>query len=74
MALAKKCDICGKLYEIYGIQHNSKEPNGYMLLNVDCQQKYFTGSTVDCCPDCVDSILHHIQRLKEMNVKEENND
>ena len=35
MALAKKCDVCGKLYERYNEANNIKDVNGIMFLNID---------------------------------------
>ena len=64
MAIAKKCDICGKLYEQYNVKGESKKPNGFHLLSIDSSGKYFGYDTTDCCPDCMESILQHIERLK----------
>lgn len=57
MAAAKKCVICGKLYELYGICNDNKRTNGIMLVNIDSKGKYFTHDAIDCCPDCMDWIL-----------------
>lgn len=50
MAAAKKCDICGKLYEEYNFKQSKDNFNGFMLLNIDY------GPTCDCCPKCIKSI------------------
>ena len=50
MALARKCDICGKLYEPYNEKPKS--------------ENHFSYGKIDCCPDCMESILQHIERLK----------
>ena len=67
MAIAKKCDICGKLYEQYNVKRDSKKPNGFHLLSIDSAGKYFVYDSTDCCPDCMESILQHIERLKGEN-------
>lgn len=41
MALAKKCDICGKLYETYNSKNNQLKPSGFMLVNVCADDTYF---------------------------------
>ena len=40
MALAKKCDRCGKFYEEYNTKYDGKNINGILLLNIDCHEKY----------------------------------
>ena len=65
MALAKKCDICGKLYEVYNFGKSSNKPNGFMLLNIDSTMNYFKGPVRDCCPECMNSIMKHIESLKK---------
>ena len=57
MAAAKKCDICGKLYEEYNFKQSKYNFNGFMLLNIDY------GPTCDCCPKCIKSIRGHINSL-----------
>ena len=63
MAAAKKCDICGKLYEEYNVKQSKNNFNGFMLLNIDCKGDYSDGPAVDCCPECMKSILEHIDSL-----------
>lgn len=65
MAKAKKCDICGKFYEMYNVRQDSRKPNGFQMLNIDADGRcYFSGPTVDCCPECMASIQNHIESLK----------
>lgn len=59
MAAAKKCDICGKLYEEYNVKQSKNNFNGFMLLNIDY------GPVCDCCPNCIRSIREHINSLKK---------
>ena len=63
MAIAKKCDICGKLYERYNERENQNKPNGFRLMSIDENKKYYAYKVTDCCPDCMESILQHIERL-----------
>lgn len=64
MAIAKKCDVCGDYYELYNVDRNASEPNGFMMLNIDSKQQYWSHKAVDCCPKCMESILQHIEYLK----------
>ena len=64
MAIAKKCDICGKLYERYNEERDDKRPNGFKLISTDSERKFHGYGAIDCCPDCMESILQHIERLK----------
>lgn len=58
MALAKKCDICGEFYDDYdGI-------NGISLDRIDGKDIVLKSDTKDCCPECIKSILTHINTLK----------
>lgn len=54
MALAKKCDRCGKLYEHYPIGNMPGEYNAICKM----RQGYsgsteYTGAVTDLCPDCM---------------------
>ena len=64
MAIAKKCDICGKLYERYNELEDQNKPNGFELISIDPEGKFYGYGDIDCCPDCMESILQHIERLK----------
>ena len=55
MALAKKCDRSGKVYEEYNTKNDGKNINGILILNIDCREKYYTHGPIDLCPDCKDS-------------------
>lgn len=72
MSLAKKCDICGKLYEEYNVLEDSKKVNGIMFLNIDCHMKYYSGKAIDCCASCMKSIRSHIETLKYPVCQERN--
>jgi hypothetical protein len=63
MANAKKCDICGKLYENY-----SDSDNEDMIIFGHKNEPHIGGSVTkrlfDCCPDCLKSVKEHIESLK----------
>ena len=41
MAIAKQCDICGKVYKQYNNMDNPKKPNGLMLVNLDSESRTY---------------------------------
>ena len=56
MAIAKKCDRCGKLHEYYkGINkfNNSEKANGVLLIDRDTDNTYWSREIYDLCPDCM---------------------
>lgn len=65
MATAKKCDICGRLYESYNTRNSEERTNALVLLNLDNQVKYYSHGPYDCCPDCMSSIRLTICNLKK---------
>lgn len=52
MALAKKCDRCGKFYDEYNSAEDDKNINGIMTLNIDKQGRYYKHKPLDLCPFC----------------------
>lgn len=54
--VAKKCDICGKLYEIYDTKCNSEKFNALIPINVDETDKWWSHNYIDLCPACRDAI------------------
>lgn len=64
MALAKKCDICGKLYETYNSKDNQLKPSGIMFVNVCADNTYYSGNVTDCCPECMNTITDAINGLR----------
>ena len=58
MAIAKQCDICGKVYK----QYNNKKPNGIQLISLDTSHKYFGYFLMDLCPDCMKKLLDFANR------------
>ena len=59
MSLAKKCDICGKLYEYY---------SGKNGLSIECVNMRGvvdrTTRTYDCCPECMEALEKFIKERK----------
>lgn len=63
MATAKKCDLCGDLYEPYNEKHNESKPNGFMYLNIDKRENYYSNKVIDCCPACMNYIKDCIKSI-----------
>lgn len=63
MALAKKCDICGKLYETYNSKNNQLKPSGIIFVNVCADDTYYSGNVTDCCPECMTAIMDSVDSL-----------
>lgn len=56
MAIAKKCDRCGKLYEYYSGNtefKNSERANGVIFVDNDCNRQYWSRRSYDLCIDCM---------------------
>lgn len=62
--LAKKCDICGALYEPYNERIDPCNPSGFMLVNVCADGSYYESDIADCCPKCMAAIMDAINRLR----------
>lgn len=65
---AKKCDICGALYEAHDYNSDMREPSGVMFVNIyrDYDGYYkqdVTECIRDCCPKCIAAIRDTINRL-----------
>lgn len=56
MSNAKKCDICGKLYEVYDTDRNKENFNAIIPINVDKNGKHWSHDYIDLCPWCRDAI------------------
>lgn len=54
MALAKKCDRCGKLYEHYPV---GNQPGVFNSINISRRGLSgtidYTGPVIDMCPNCM---------------------
>lgn len=64
MSIAKKCDICGLLYEQYNKGSSPTKVNGVQFLNIGDDSKAYSQGFIDCCPECMGSIKNHINELK----------
>ena len=72
MSLAKKCDICGKLYEPYTTECDFRGVNGIVLVFIDEEGEYGTppDTATDCCPECMKAIMYFIDGLRNGGVSE----
>lgn len=53
---AMKCDRCGAFFELYNgneVFARSKKANGLLLIDMDCDRKYWKRESMDLCPDCM---------------------
>lgn len=66
MSMAKKCDICGKFYEYYDTMVDGYPKNGIVLAVIDQKGAYGFDAedAMDCCPDCMKTIIYCIDRLR----------
>lgn len=67
MASAKKCDICGVLYEYKPKSEciTDESANGIAIVhNYYDTINYFVYDRLDCCPNCMHSIQDLIKSLK----------
>lgn len=73
MALAKKCDKCGKMYEKYNEDYNSAEKNinGFATICVSPNgNNYIVQEVYDLCEECRDSLKEwfHPKDLEDNKV------
>lgn len=76
MANAKKCDICGKLYDRYNYEPGSNEPNTIVFKSEDSRGEYWSvGLNFDCCPECLQvfrGTLYNLRKRAEEVADEHN--
>ena len=65
MALAKKCDICGRLYELYNVANSRKNWNTLKTYNIDHKGNYFSSDFIECCPKCQQIVQGTIEKIRE---------
>ncbi len=68
MAIAKKCDRCGKLHEYYaGYKEfkNSEKANAFVLMDRDLDNIYRTRKLYDLCIDCMRKLEAFIKNEEE---------
>lgn len=65
MANARKCDRCGKLYEEYNTDNNSKKFNAIMPVSLDYERKYYPRKVMDLCPECMTKLANWLKCNEE---------
>lgn len=71
MALAKKCDICGRFYDYdYKIQcginvDKSYTANGICIINSDEGNYAFHREHLDLCEPCMTTVIGLLREMKE---------
>lgn len=66
MALAKKCDRCGKLYEHYPLGNEPGIYNAIKRVRVDNEGTILRESNyLDLCSDCMDRFFHFMHHLEK---------
>ena len=66
MSSAKKCDICGRLYEIYDARGDDESrPNGMRFVTFGHHGVVKNWPAKDCCPSCMDYIISTVSKLKK---------
>lgn len=64
MGLARKCDICGKLYEHYFIDVNGYKVNAIHFIGKQIPSgEYFRDEPTDLCQECLGSIFECVRSL-----------
>lgn len=66
MSLARKCDVCGTLYEQYCVGSKDK-PNGIMLVRwyPNSSSSYDSIDGFDLCPSCMQRVNDLLMSIKE---------
>lgn len=62
---ARKCDVCGMLYENYNKSNNKDKPNSLALLNTDEKNRYYSHDRIDLCPSCMEKIMQILRGNKK---------
>lgn len=57
MALARKCDRCGKLYEIKHVKIDNQRVNSIVISDRDFTGSYSNRGIFDLCPECLESFV-----------------
>lgn len=76
MALAKKCDRCGKLYECWPIGNVPGVYNAITLLRKANDGTFLTqgNKSIDFCPECMKAFDKFMSIEKVLDDKEYNHD
>lgn len=68
MALAKKCDRCGKLHEHYPTSNANSQYNALRLIQKNITGSIINGNTeYDLCPECMEELLEFIAARRISN-------
>lgn len=62
--LACKCDVCGKLYEMYNCAKNTEEDaNGFKFVNIELDGCAYNDEHTpkDVCPECMDALKQFLR-------------
>lgn len=70
MASARKCDRCGKLYEVYDVKCKKYETVATDRFNAvklcrTVDDGYYRGKMLDLCPECMDGLLQFLSMKGE---------
>lgn len=69
MALAKKCDRCGGLYEPKAIKYDESSFNNIALVTRENESKtHYTMVYKDVCPRCVTKIINFLKSEEKTNA------
>ena len=65
MANAKKCDVCGRYYDLYNVEKRMKgeEPNSIILARTDREGIMHSIYKFELCPDCLSAIRNYMDML-----------
>lgn len=65
MAIAKKCDRCGKFYEHYPVGNAPGEYNAIEKLRLGKNRAVeYRGSDIDLCQDCMNAFVIFMKGIK----------
>lgn len=74
MAMAKKCDRCGKLHEHYPVANTHGIWNALVLSRTDKNGHTVENSNrMDLCPDCMIALRMFLDRVGISNTEGDNN-
>ena len=70
MAIARKCDRCGKLYDIYDTKDDRLKPNAIIFTSKDTDDRHWSRPVIDLCPECRDDAIEWFELFgKSINGK-----
>ena len=65
MGIARKCDVCGKLYEPYNTGAMDEGYNTLMICKRTKGSDFYQDKLIkDLCPDCMNAVVDLIDRLE----------